>query len=121
MSLVRPAAPSAAVLASARQAVEAVVASGLADVGPDGAITVSRQASSPTPAPTPPVAAPAVTVQRTTEGSGGDSPAASSAEPAAADRDRSAARTLYPHLRQMLLAELRTDRERAGGLRTGRR
>jgi hypothetical protein len=120
MSLFRPAAPSAAVLDSARQAVEAVVASGLADVGPDGAITVSRQASSQAPAPIP-TAPPATAVQRAADGSGSDYPSAADPEPAAADRDRSAARTLYPHLRQMLLAELRTDRERAGGLRAGRR
>lgn len=120
MSLFRPPAPSAAVLDSARQAVEAVVASGLADVGPDGTITVSRQTSSAPPAATPAPAA-AVAVQREIEPAPSDYPAAGAAEPAAVDRDRTAARTLYPHLRQMLLADLHTDRERSGALRSRRR
>ena len=120
MSLFRPVAPSAAVLDSARQAVEAVVASGLAEVGPGGAITISRQAQA---APAPPAPPPApVAVQRDgNTATGGGYPAAAEPEPAAADRDRAAARSMYPHLRQMLLAELRTDRERSGGLRSGRR
>ena len=121
MGLFRPTAPSAAVLDSARQAVEAVVASGLAEVGPGGAITISRQAQA-TPPPAAPAPPPApVAVQRDVGSSGGGYPSAAEPEPAAADRDRAAARSMYPHLRQMLLAELRTDRERSGGLRGGRR